>query len=173
VKYKHCRPESRTEDKKVSDRKTQHATIVITRKFDAPVSRVFKAWSDVDAKSRWFVGPPGEWSPLNRTMDFRIGGKDHLSGRLPNGVSTVFDSVYHEIVPNERIVYSFDMHLGTRHITVSLSTVEFKKAGSGTQMTFTEQIVNLDDWEDEGGREREHGTNGQFDRLTEALKEDW
>jgi uncharacterized protein YndB with AHSA1/START domain len=35
--------------------KTQHATIVLDRTFDASVSRVFKAWSDIDAKSRWFV----------------------------------------------------------------------------------------------------------------------
>jgi uncharacterized protein YndB with AHSA1/START domain len=157
----------------MSSRKTQHATIVIAREFEAPVPRVYKAWSDIDAKARWFVGPPGQWSLLKRTMDFRVGGKDHLSGKLPNGVSTIFDSVYHEIVPNERIVYSFDMHLDTRHITVSLSTVEFKKAGSGTRMIFTEQIVNLDDWEDEGGEERKRGTSGQFDRLAEALKEEW
>jgi len=156
----------------MSDRKTQHATIVIDRKFDAPVSRVFQAWSDIDAKSRWFVGPPGQWTLIKRTMDFRVGGRDHLSGKLPNGTSTIFDSVYHEIVPNERIVYSFDMHLDARHITVSLSTVEFARAGSGTRMTFTEQIVNLDDWEDADGRNRREGTSGQFDRLAEALKRD-
>jgi uncharacterized protein YndB with AHSA1/START domain len=157
----------------MSDRKTHHATIVIERTFDAPVARVFKAWSDVDAKSRWFVGPPGQWTELKRTMDFRVGGKDHLSGRLPNGISTIFDSYYHEIVPNARIVYSYDMHLSERHITVSLATVEFRKSGPGTQMTFTEQLVNLDDWEDEGGRNRKEGTEGQFDRLAAALKESW
>jgi uncharacterized protein YndB with AHSA1/START domain len=153
--------------------KTQHATIVLDRTFDAPVSRVFKAWSDIDAKSRWFVGPPGIWELVERRMDFRVGGREHTSGRLPNGIVTIFNSLYYDIVPDARIVYSYDMHLSERHITVSLATVEFKQAGKGTQMTFTEQLVNLDGWEDEGGHERREGTSGQFDRFEAALKEDW
>jgi uncharacterized protein YndB with AHSA1/START domain len=157
----------------MSDVKTQHATIVLDRKFDAPVSRVFKAWSDIGAKSRWFVGPPGTWELVERRMDFRVGGRDHLSGRLLNGIVTIFNSFYYDIVPNARIVYSYDMHLSERHITVSLATVEFKQAGKDTQMIFTEQLVNLDDWEDEGGEERKAGTSGQFDRFAAALKEEW
>ena len=153
--------------------KTQHATIVFDRKYDAPVSRVFKAWSDIDAKSHWFVGPPGVWELVERRMDFRVGGREHVSGRVPNGIVTIFNSLYYDIVPNARIVYSYDMHLSERHITVSLATVEFKPAGKGTQLIFTEQLVNLDDWDDEGGKERESGTSGQFDRLEAALKQDW
>ena len=76
-------------------------------------------------------------------------------------------------MPDSRIVYSFDMHLSERHITVSLATVEFKPVGKGTQMIFTEQLVNLDDWDDEGGVERKSGTSGGFDRLAAALKENW
>jgi uncharacterized protein YndB with AHSA1/START domain len=153
--------------------KTQHATITFDRKYDAPVSRVFKAWSDIEAKSRWFVGPPGVWELVERRMDFRVGGTEHVSGRVPNGIITKFNCVYYDIVPNARIVYSYDMHLSERKITVSLVTVEFKPAGKGTQLLFTEQLVNLDDWDDEGGKEREQGTAGQFVRLEAALKQDW
>jgi uncharacterized protein YndB with AHSA1/START domain len=106
-------------------------------------------------------------------MDFRVGGREHVSCRVPNGIVTIFNSLYYDIVPDVRIVYSYDMHLSERHITVSLATVEFQKAGSGTRMIFTEQLVNLDDWDDEGGRERKSGTSGGFDRLEAALKENW
>ena len=92
---------------------------------------------------------------------------------MPKGIVTIFNSLYYDIVPDVRIVYSYDMHLSERHITVSLATVEFKQVGKGTQMIFTEQLVNLDDWEDEGGHERREGTSGQFDRFAAALKEDW
>jgi uncharacterized protein YndB with AHSA1/START domain len=47
------------------------------------------------------------------------------------GVAHPFDGVYHDIVPNERIVYSCDMHLASTRIPVSLATVEFKPAGKG------------------------------------------
>ena len=41
----------------MNERSTQHATFVIERDYAAPPPRVFAAWSDMDAKSRWFAGP--------------------------------------------------------------------------------------------------------------------
>ena len=36
-----------------------------------------------------------------------------------------FDSLYYDIVPDERIVYSYEMHLDDKRISVSLATIEF------------------------------------------------
>jgi uncharacterized protein YndB with AHSA1/START domain len=154
------------------ERKTHHATIVIERTFDAPVTRVFEAWADIGAKARWFCGTPGQWKETDRRMDFRAGGKEHLSGKWTNGTVTAFDCIYHEIVPDARIVYSYDMRINGKHISVSLATVEFRSVGRSTGLVFTEQLVNLDDFEDHGGRGRKEGTNKQFDQLERALEDD-
>ena len=150
----------------MTERSAMHGTFVIERKYDAAPARVFRAWADPAAKARWFAGPTA-WQLIDRTIDFRVGGREYLSGRRTNFVST-FDGVYHDIVTDQRIIYSYDMHLDQRHISVSLATVEFKADGAGTRLIFTEQAVFLDGYDDGGGRER--GTRMLLDQLGAELQ---
>ena len=71
-------------------------------------------------------------------------------------------------MPDQRIVYSYDMHLDGARISVSLATVEFKPEGAGTRMIFTEQGVFLDGYDDPAGRER--GTRALLDNLDAELR---
>ena len=150
----------------MSARKTAHTTFTIERVYPATPARVFRAWSDPAAKAQWFVGPKS-WTEQRREMDFRIAGREHLSGGPPGASPHVFDAIYYDIVPNERIIYGYDMHIGETRISVSLATIELKPEGKSTRLVFTEQAVFLDDFDDAGGRER--GTNGLLDQLGAAL----
>lgn len=143
-----------------------HGSFTLERVYDATPARVFKAWADPAIKARWFGGIEG-WQMLERSIDFRIGGKERLSGRKGSGVVSTFDAVYHDIVPDQRIIYCYDMHLDDRHISVSLATVTLKPEGAGTRLTMTEQGVFLDDYDDGGSRE--HGTRILLERLGQAL----
>jgi uncharacterized protein YndB with AHSA1/START domain len=153
----------------MSERSAQHGTFVLERTFKAPRERVFTAFADVETKARWFSGPPEQWQMLRREMEFRVGGREHLSGKWGSGTVSAFDAQYHDIVPNERIVYAYDMHLDDRHISVSLTTIEFKSASGGTRLIFTEQDAFLDGHDDAGSRER--GTGALLDRLESTLQE--
>ena len=44
-------------------------------------------------------------------------------------MTTTFDAIYHDIVPRERIVYTYEMRLDERKISVSLATLQIKPAG--------------------------------------------
>ena len=79
-----------------------------------------------------------------------------------------FDGIYHDIVPDRRIVYSYSMRLGERRISVSLTTIDIEPAGSGTRLTFTEQSAFLDGYDDLAGREE--GTGIGLDNLGAALQ---
>ena len=151
----------------MSERSTQHATFVIERTYPAPPARVFNAWAEPQAKARWFVGPD-EWEASDHELDFRVGGREHVSGGPPGGPVHTFDGRYHDIVPNQRIVYTYDMHLDKTRISVSLATAEFKPAGTGTRLIFTEQAVFLDGADSPA--EREHGTRALLDNLDAALR---
>ena len=151
----------------MTDRSTQHATFVIERSYDAVPARVFAAFSDPKAKARWFEGP-AEWNKGRQEFDFRVGGRERISGGPKGGPVHSFDAYYHDIVPNQRIVYTYDMHLDDKRISVSLATVEFKPAGAGPRLIFTEQAVFLDGYDDAGSRE--HGTRGLLDKLDAALR---
>lgn len=155
-------------------RSAQHASFTIDRTFDAPVARVYAAFSSEEGKSRWFSGPNEKWERVRRTFDFRVGGREHLSGRWRAGMAprvdfsvSSFDACYFDILPEQRIVYAYDMHLDERHISVSLATLEFSAAGTRTQLKLTEQGVFLDGYDDAGSRER--GMRELMDKLAASL----
>ena len=151
----------------MSERKVTHATFSIERMYDVPPAKVFAAFASLEAKSKWFAGPD-EWQQGKRTMDFRIGGKEHLSGGPKGQPPHIFDAVYQDIVPDERIIYTYEMHIGENRISVSLATIEFKKAGKGTRMLFTEQGAFLDGFDNP--KVREDGTRELLGQLDKALK---
>ena len=151
----------------MSKRRTEHTTFAIERHYDFKPTLVFSAWATAEAKSQWFSGTPGQWKLLERKLEFHVGGREILKGAWQGGPVSTFDGYYYDIVPNERIVYSYDMHQDGTKISVSLATVEFKPASTGTLLKFTEQAVFLDDFEDAGGRER--GTGLLLDQLGDAL----
>lgn len=129
-----------------------HATFVIERTYDAPVARVFNAFADPETKRRWFSGPP-EWQTVESSLDFRVGGREVDRGGPVGGAVHSFYGTYQDIVPNERIVFTYDMLTDDVRISVSLSTLELRPEGTGTRLVYTEQDVFLDGYEDAGARE--------------------
>jgi len=148
----------------MSKRSTDHATFVIERSYDAPRERVFSAWADQASKSRWFG--PGE----EHELDFRIGGREHLLARMDDGTAYSFDAIYQDIVENERIIYSYDMHRDDVRISVSVTTVEMLPSGEGTLLRFTEQGAFLDGGDNPEARE--HGTGKLLEALGETLAQE-
>jgi len=147
-------------------RSAVHATFAIDRDYPASPARVFKAFADPKAKAQWFGGPEG-WDQGERSMDFRVGGREVNAGGPPGGTVHRFEAVYWDIVPNERIIYAYDMHLDGRRISVSVTTIEIKPTATGTHLTFTEQGAFLDGWDHP--EMRETGTRDLLEKLGVAL----
>jgi uncharacterized protein YndB with AHSA1/START domain len=150
----------------MTERSTEHATFVIERSYTASPARVFAAWADPVQKAHWFAGPD-EWIKFSHDADFRVGGRERLSTGPAGGAVHKFDCCYQDIVPDQRIIYSYDMHLDNTRISVSLTTIEFKPEGTGTRLVFTEQGVFLDGTD--SAATREQGTQGLLDNLGAAL----
>lgn len=148
----------------MSERSVVHSTFTIERTYDPPPARVFAAWADPGLKSRWFGGGSDD-APIDLDMDFRVGG--HETDRSEPGA---YQARYHDIAPDERIVFTYDLSLGGSLVSVSLATVEFRPAdvGLGTQMTYTEHGAFLDGGDDP--ELRKNGTGGMLDELGRWLE---
>ncbi|MBS0384155.1 MAG: SRPBCC family protein [Proteobacteria bacterium] len=147
-------------------RSVSHATFVIERAYKAAPAKVFAAFADPKSKAQWFVGPEN-WQKSDHTLDFRVGGKESVSGGPPGGVVHYYNATIRDIVEGERIVTSYEMRLDETRISVSLGTTEIKPDGAGSKLTYTEQGAFLDGYDDAGSRER--GTQELFDQLERHL----
>ena len=151
----------------MSERSVTHSTFILERTYDAPVARVFAAFSDWEAKKLWFGGPP-EWDLEEASMDFRVGGREVSKGGPKGGPVHAMEARYYDIVPGERIVYAYEMYLDTMRISVSVTSIELKGDGSRTKLKLTEQGVYLDGFDN--GSIREGGMGELLDALGTSLK---
>jgi uncharacterized protein YndB with AHSA1/START domain len=146
----------------MSERSVEHSSFTLERKYDASPERTFAAWAEPEAKARWFGSADAE-----HEIDFRVGGRERSRGEIPDGPAYTFDALYQDIVPAERIVFTYDMLMGETRISVSVTTVEFKAEDGGTRLVFTEQGAFLDGHDDPSLRQQ--GTGSLLDALGEEL----
>jgi uncharacterized protein YndB with AHSA1/START domain len=149
-------------------RSVAHASFHLERTYDAPVARVWKALTDKSVKQEWFGGTPGHWELLEQHMDVRVGGSERVKSRWAGGVVSTPDATYHDVIPNERLVYSYEMHLDDKKISVSLATMQLKAEAGKTTLMVIEQGAFLDGYDDAGAREQ--GTKHLLDALGASLK---
>jgi uncharacterized protein YndB with AHSA1/START domain len=147
-----------------------HGVFTLERTYPSVTpQRVFDAFASIEGKNGWFTAPNDNWTIAERTMDFQVGGRERLVGKWASGLVTAFDALYFDIIPGERIVYTYEMHLDGRKISVSLATFEFKAApGGGTRLIHTEQGAFLDGYDDNGSREE--GSREIMAKLTAYLE---
>jgi uncharacterized protein YndB with AHSA1/START domain len=146
----------------MSQHKLIYGGFRLERVYDASAERVFAAWTDPATKARWFIGPDG-WTAVRRELDARPGGREVLHGRFADGKETLYDVTFHEVVPNRRLVFVYDMHVNQVQLSVSLATIELEKLGAKTRLVFNEQAVYLNG--EDGNASREQGTGWLLEKV--------
>ncbi|QHT62192.1 polyketide cyclase [Paenibacillus lycopersici] len=142
-------------------RKAEHAVFTVERVYGAKPERVFAAWSNPEAKAKWFA--------KSEVFEFRVGGREFNSDTFPDGTTVQFEANYQEIVQDERIVYSYSLDMNGNRVSVSVASVELKPENEGTRLVFTESGVFLDGHDT--AEQREHGTGIMMDMLGKLLSE--
>jgi uncharacterized protein YndB with AHSA1/START domain len=143
-----------------------HDTFVIERTYNVPVAQVYRAWADPVLKARWFTGSADALG-AGYELDFRVGGREVNRGGPPGGPLYTYESQFRDIVPEQRIIYTYEMHADENRISVSVATVQFRSHDATTQLILTEQGVFLDGHDTVA--QREEGTRSLLDSLSALL----
>ena len=154
----------------------------ITRTFDAPLSLVWKVYSEKEHLAKWW-GPKGfEW--VSGRLDFRPGGIFHYAMRSPDGHLMWGKFNYREIVPMKKVVFtnSFSDEAGmtTRAPFAAnfpmevLNNVEFSEKDGKTTLHMTGTPFNASDCEKTFFQSMfpsmNQGFKGTLDQLDDYLK---
>jgi uncharacterized protein YndB with AHSA1/START domain len=139
--------------------------IVITRIFDAPRQLVYKAMTDPELIPQWW-GPKRLTTTIDK-MELRPGGLWRYVQHDPAGNEYAFHGVYHEIMPHERLVYTFEFEGMPGHVT--LETEAFEDHDGQTK--WTDQVVfqSVEDRDGMLSSGMEAGSSESMDRLAELL----
>jgi uncharacterized protein YndB with AHSA1/START domain len=137
----------------------------MTRVFDAPRELVYKALTDPKLVAQWWG--PREVTTIVEKMDVRPGGTWRYIQRGADGNEYAFSGEYREVVPNERIVQTFEFEPMPGHITVDTYTLTDQDGK--TLVTNFSQFASLQDLEGMVASGMEGGANESYDRLEELL----
>lgn len=141
-------------------------SFVIERDFAATPQQVFLAWADPDAKRAW--SDCHAEHTTDYSLDFRIYGHESHRVVYPDGKVQHIEKVFFDIVRSQRIIFSYDITLDGRRLSVSLVTVDLIAAPTGTHMIYSEHLTYLDGHADKEQRIR--GTEEGLDKLAIALR---
>jgi uncharacterized protein YndB with AHSA1/START domain len=139
--------------------------LVLERVFDAPLDRIWEAWSDRDQMAQW-LGPRGFTGEILK-MDTRVGGSYRYVMRAPDGTAHWVQGTYREIVPRERLVYSWIWTdaAGIPSGPDTLVTVVFSSLGDKTRIKLEHTMFQT-----AGDRDNhQQGWSSCFDHFNDFL----
>ncbi len=153
----------------------QTQELVIERVVDAPLERVWEAWTDPEQMKKWWG--PKEFTAPTVEIDLKEGGKYLNCMRSPDGQDFWSTGVYREIVPMEKLVLTDSFadergnvgpgaHYGMADVPLETEvTVTFEDQDGKTKLTLRHAGMPVG----EHGSQAEGGWNESLDKLAASL----
>jgi len=139
---------------------TTRPSLTIKRRINAAPAKIYAAWTDPEKLIGWFGVPAKQkQGTLRAETELRVGGRYSISFEAVDGEHFQVGGVYREIVPNERLVFSWAWHSTPER--ESQVTISLKPDGAGTLLT-----LHHEQFFDEAARDgHEKGWNALLDQL--------
>jgi uncharacterized protein YndB with AHSA1/START domain/predicted pyridoxine 5'-phosphate oxidase superfamily flavin-nucleotide-binding protein len=128
-------------------------SIALVRRLNASPSQLFAACTDPKLIARWLV--PGAGDVVAVTADPRPGGRYSIEGLDPNRVGYTIRGAYLEVVPERRLVMTWDYDGAVAPLRgeTSLVTIELRRLGEDvTELTLSHEQLSAQETADIYGR---------------------
>ncbi|HII40453.1 MAG TPA: SRPBCC family protein [Thermoplasmata archaeon] len=140
--------------------------ILISRVFDAPPERVFRAHVDPKALADWwgpreYVNTVDRWEP-------RKGGAWRIVQRAPDSTEHPFRGVFQEVVPSKRLTWTFEYERLPGHVLTETMTFE-PEPGGRTKLTVHAVFPSQEDRNGMLASGMEWGMREGYERLDDLL----
>jgi uncharacterized protein YndB with AHSA1/START domain len=132
-------------------------SVAIVRRIRATPARVWAAITRPELMIRWWG--PDAGPTLDVVADVRPGGRFSVVFRLMNGEEHNPTGIYREVVPEKKLVFTWDLP-GTPE-PESLVTFRLEPFDGGTELTLTHEHLP----DEEARKSHEQGWRGLLDKL--------
>jgi uncharacterized protein YndB with AHSA1/START domain len=136
----------------------------LVRRYPVAPEKVWRAWTDPQALSRWW-GPDASDRVSLAQLEVRPGGRFRVVFGGPQGTDHEVQGVYKEVAPYRRLVFTWTWPNSTPE-RESVVTITFKADGGGTEMDFRHEQF-FDEAVRDGHRS---GWSAAFVKLDEHLR---
>ena len=138
-------------------------SVTLKRRLNAPAEKIYAAWTQPAQLVHWFGPSQTVAGSVQAEMDVKVGGRFRVNFKTDDGEYHEVSGVYREVVPNEKLVFSWAWH--TTPERESLVTVLIKREGEGAILTLIhEQFF------DEAARDgHKRGWTGTLEKLEHYL----
>lgn len=153
--------------------------VIMSRIFDAPRELIFKIMTDPKLIPEWW-GPSTYTTKIDK-HEFKVGGVWRFIQRDKDGNEFAFNGVIKEIVPNEKVVQTFEFEPMAGHILTErlvLEDVGGPPSSSGdsgaarkTKVTNTSIFASIEDLEGMVGSGMESGATESWERLAKLVEQ--
>ena len=133
-------------------------SLTLKRRINAAPAKVYQAWTDPQKMMRWYA--PAKAETLAAETDARVGGRFRVLMRTADGEEHDVNGVYREVVPDEKLVFTWQWR--SKPEWESLVTVTLKRDGAATMLTLIHEQLP-DEAERDGHR---NGWTGAIEKLS-------
>lgn len=134
-------------------------SLTLKRHIKAAPAKVYAAWTDPEKLARWFGPSQTEPGSVTAKLDVRVGGRYRVSFRTDDGERHEVGGVYQEVVPDQRLKFTWAWH--TTPERESLVTVTVKPDGDGTLLT----LLHEQFFDQAAADGHKRGWTGSLDKL--------
>ena len=140
--------------------------VFITRAFEAPRERVFKAHTDPKLIAQWWG--PARYTTVVDKLEARAGGSWRFLNRDTDGNEYAFHGVFVEVIEPERITWTFEFEGTPGHI--SLETVTFEEHDGKTTVNVHSVYQSVEDRDGMLSAGMAEGLSESWDRLAALVE---
>lgn len=129
--------------------------LLITHLFDAPIARVFEAWTDPEQLKHWYA--PDGCEIVFKSIAVKVGGEFHSCINDPVHGNCWIKGVYKEVVVPEKLVFSMVLSNENGDVVTAndagkpedwpqaiVTTVLFTSIGKQTKVTLHQTVAEVE-----------------------------
>jgi uncharacterized protein YndB with AHSA1/START domain len=139
-------------------------SLQVKRVVKAPLDRVYRAWTDASELKKWFS--PEQLTVPEAEMEAISGGKYRVVMQEPGGAKHTAVGEFKEVVPNQKLVYSWKWEEAGDKADDTQMTVEFRKVSDDeTEVILTHEFFGSE----EAAKEHKTGWESTFNNMEKYL----